>query len=61
MRVGYSVSAADATDGTLSAACLPKPGSLFPVGKTGVTCSAADGSGNSATAHFVITVKRVAH
>ena len=57
-RVRYSVSAADATDGPVPAACLPKSGRVFRVGRTTVTCNAVDGSGNTATAHFVITVKR---
>jgi HYR domain-containing protein len=58
-RVRYSVSAADATDGPVPAACLPNSGSLFRVRRTTVTCTAVDGSGNTATARFVITVKRV--
>jgi len=58
-RVRYSVSATDATDGPVPAACLPKSGSLFRVGRTTVSCSSVDGSGNTATARFVITVKRV--
>ncbi len=58
-RVRYSVSAADATDGPVPAACLPKSGSLFRVGRKTVTCTAVDGSGNTATARFVITVKRI--
>jgi hypothetical protein len=59
VRVRYAVSAGDATDGPLPAACLPKSGSLFPVGRTTVTCSPVDSSGNAARAQFVITVKRV--
>jgi hypothetical protein len=58
-RVRYSVSATDATDGPVPAACLPKSRSLFRVGRTTVSCSSVDGSGNTATARFVITVKRV--
>jgi HYR domain len=58
-RVRYSVSATDATDGQVPAACLPKSGNVFRVGRTTVTCTSVDGSGNTATAHFVITVKRV--
>jgi hypothetical protein len=58
-RVRYSVSATDATDGSVPAACLPKSGSLFRAGRTTVTCTAADSSGNPATARFAITVKRV--
>ncbi len=59
VRVRYSVTAADATDGAVATACLPKSGSLFPVGRRTVTCNATDTSGNPATARFVITVKRV--
>ena len=58
-RVRYSVSATDATDGAVPAACRLKSGSVFRVGRTTVACSAVDGSGNTATARFVITVKRV--
>jgi HYR domain len=58
-RVRYSVSATDATDGPVPAACLPKSGSVFRVGRTTVTCTPVDSSGNTATARFVITVKRV--
>jgi hypothetical protein len=58
-RVRYSVSAADAPDGPVPAACLPKSGSAFRAGRTTVTCIAVDSSGNTATARFVITVKRV--
>jgi HYR domain len=59
MRVSYSVTATDATDGTVAATCLPKSGSLFPVGRMTVTCNADDSSGNAMTARFVVTVKRV--
>jgi hypothetical protein len=57
-RVRYSVTATDATDRPVPAACFPKSGSVFR-GRTTVTCSSVDGSGNTATARFVITVKRV--
>ena len=57
--VSYSVNATDATDGPVPAACLPKSGSVFPVGRTTVTCTPVDGSGNTATARFAISVKRV--
>jgi hypothetical protein len=58
-RVRYSVSAVDATDGPVPTACLPKSGRVFRVGRTRVTCTAVDRSGNTATAGFVVTVKRV--
>jgi len=58
-RVTYSVKATDATDGVVPSACLPKSGSLFAVGRTTVSCNPTDSSGNTTTARFVITVKRV--
>jgi hypothetical protein len=58
-RVSYSVSAADATDGPVPTTCLPKSGKVFRVGRTSVTCNSVDGSGNTATTRFVITVKRM--
>ena len=57
-RVVYAVSAKDAVDGTLPVACTPRSGSRFAVGRTVVTCSAADTSGNVRTAKFVVTVRR---
>jgi hypothetical protein len=58
-RVRYSVSAADATDGPVPAVCTRASGSIFRVGRTTVTCTFVDSSGNSAIASFVITIKRV--
>jgi HYR domain len=58
-RVRYAVSATDATDGKVLPSCKPKSGSVFRVGRTTVTCTAVDGSANTATKRFVITVKRV--
>jgi hypothetical protein len=58
-RVRYAVSASDATDGAVPAACLPKSGSIFHVGRTTVSCTSADSSGNDVTARFAVTVKRV--
>jgi hypothetical protein len=58
-RVRYSVSATDATDGPVPTTCRPKSGSVFRVGRTTVTCIAVDGSGNTATARFAVTVKRL--
>ncbi len=37
--------------------CVPPSGSSFPVGTTTVTCTAMDGSGNSANCTFTITVQ----
>ncbi|WP_406495906.1 VWA domain-containing protein [Streptomyces sp. NBC_00846] len=48
-RVTYGATAQDATDGTLPVTCTPPSGSLFPVGRTTVTCSATDSAGNTGT------------
>ncbi|MFE7105801.1 VWA domain-containing protein [Streptomyces sp. NPDC057575] len=48
-RVTYDATAQDATDGTLPVTCTPDSGSLFPVGRTTVTCSATDSAGNTGT------------
>ncbi|MGW1412353.1 VWA domain-containing protein [Streptomyces sp. NPDC002403] len=48
-RVTYTATAEDATDGTLPVTCSPASGSLFPVGRTAVTCSATDSVGNTGT------------
>jgi hypothetical protein len=38
--------------------CKPRPGSLFRVGRTKVTCKAVDSSGNTVTGRFTVTVKQ---
>jgi hypothetical protein len=58
MRVRYTAKATDAVDGAVAAKCTPRSGSTFKVGRTKVTCSATDSSGNTAKAQFAITVKR---
>ena len=55
-RATYAVSATDPDDTVASLGCLPVSGSLFPVGTTTVSCTAADTHGNSATASFPVTV-----
>jgi len=57
-RVKYVVRASDAVDGPVPAACEPASGSAFEIGRTEVTCTATDSSGNTATARFTITVRR---
>ncbi len=37
--------------------CVPPSGSTFPVGVTTVTCQATDGSGNTGTSTFTVTVR----
>ena len=58
VRVTYTVTARDDVDGALPATCRPTSGSRFRIGRTVVTCSATDTSGNVQTAKFTITVRR---
>jgi hypothetical protein len=55
--VVYSVSATDATDGSVPITCSPASGSLFPIGETTVHCTATDRAGNSASGTFLVFVK----
>lgn len=55
-NVSFTATATDTVSGSLTPACAPSSGSLFPVGATTVNCSAADGAGNSATGSFSVTV-----
>jgi hypothetical protein len=49
--------ALDDRDAPIEAACVPAPGSAFPLGATTVTCDATDAAGNAAaTAHFLVRV-----
>jgi hypothetical protein len=57
-RVTYTVIAQDDVDGVVTATCSPPSGSRFTVGRTQVSCSAQDASGNTSTATFTVTVKR---
>jgi len=54
--VTYSVSAADAVDGTVPVTCSPASGSAFPNGAITVNCSAVDLRANVSFASFVVTV-----
>jgi HYR domain len=56
-RVRFSVRATDAVDGLVPVSCKPGSGSLFRIGRTRVTCSATDGSGNTANTGFTVTVQ----
>jgi hypothetical protein len=58
VRVRYTVTAQDAVDGSVPVRCTPRSGNQFKVGRTKVSCSATDSSGNAARAQFVIVVKR---
>ena len=54
--VTYHATAHDTVSGSLVVTCFPESGSLFPLDKTGVTCSASDVAGNLAEASFTVTV-----
>ncbi|HZI70050.1 MAG TPA: HYR domain-containing protein, partial [Nitrososphaeraceae archaeon] len=56
-QVTYSVTSSDLVYGTVAPVCSPPSGSLFPLGTTTVTCTATDGSGNTATKTFRVTVR----
>jgi len=57
----YTLTATDTVDGSLPVSCQPRSGFLFPLGRTPVTCTATDMSGNTATKRFTVTVKRARH
>lgn len=57
--VSYVATATDNVDGALVPTCAPASGSTFPVGTTGVTCTATDSRRNSASAGFTVTVTLV--
>ncbi len=49
--------ATDVVDGVRPASCVPASGSTFAMAQTAtVTCTASDTHGNTATAHFTVTV-----
>lgn len=51
---------ATADDGsTIPAYCAPETGSLFPIGRTSVSCSASDVDGHTSTGTFWVTVTPV--
>src|SRR5205814_1146556 len=55
--VNYAaLTASDLVDGAVPVACVPVSGSTFAPGVTTVLCTATDGSGNSATASFRVSV-----
>jgi hypothetical protein len=58
-RVRFTVTAHDERDAVAPVvSCTPRSGTRLSIGRTGVTCAAADSSGNTGQARFVITVKR---
>jgi hypothetical protein len=56
----FIVSATDDADPNVVASCAFPSGTVFPIGTTLNTCTAADASGNTATASFHVTVEGAA-
>jgi len=54
--VVFAASANDAEDGPLPATCSPASGTIFPIGATTVTCTAADHQGAKGSASFPVAV-----
>ena len=54
-QVAYGATATDLVGGEIAPACSPAPGT-FPIGKTTVTCTAADASGNRSSGTATVTV-----
>jgi hypothetical protein len=55
--VSYSVSALDSLGNSIAPVCSPPSGTIFPLGKTTVTCTARDASGNTQTGSFDVIVQ----
>jgi hypothetical protein len=51
-----SPTAVDDLDGPIPVTCAPASGKKFPLGTTRVTCTATDSHGNTASAHFEVTI-----
>jgi hypothetical protein len=58
VRVTYAVTARDEVDGAVAVVCRPRSGTFFRLGRTRVSCSATDSSGNTGRAQFTVVVKR---
>jgi uncharacterized repeat protein (TIGR03803 family) len=54
--VSFTASAFDIVDGAVAVACSSPSPSVFPIGTTTVSCSAADAHGNTGVGSFTITV-----
>ncbi len=58
-QVTFTASASDEVDGALTPTCTPESGSVFAIGTTRVSCSAADAAGNTGSASLSVTVRDV--
>jgi environmental stress-induced protein Ves len=56
--VSYVATASDLVDGDVAITCGPPSGSVFPIGTTTVSCTAADSRGNGANGMFNVIVTK---
>lgn len=57
-EVSYTASATDLVDGSVALVeCSPEPDTMFALGETVITCTAADTHGNRATSTVTVTVR----
>ncbi|HVE98012.1 MAG TPA: HYR domain-containing protein [Mycobacteriales bacterium] len=54
--VTFTATATDAVAGSPAVTCMPRSGATFPLGVNTVTCTSSDGSNNTGSASFTITV-----
>jgi hypothetical protein len=57
--ITYAPTATDAVTATVPVSCTPASGTVFPIGKTSVTCRAIDDAGNQGFAIFDVTMTDV--
>ncbi len=57
--VNFTATASDNCDPSVTPACTPPSGSVFPIGATTVNCAATDAAGNTANCSFTVTVHDV--
>ena len=55
-NVSFTVTATDNCTASPSVVCVPASGGLFPIGTSGVTCTASDACGNTNVCGFTVTV-----
>jgi hypothetical protein len=55
--VNFNVTVTDDSGVAPTITCAPASGSVFPIGRTTVTCTATDGDGLSSTCSFTVTVR----
>lgn len=56
VTVNFTVTATDNVDSVLMPSCSRNSGSMFPIGRTAVTCNVTDDAGNTASCAFDVVV-----